>query len=363
MLDFANALYLGWRHPAHTLGGWAALTTGQPAWLAEVPGSRRLAAGLARLQGLPAATLCTSSLHLFWDLFGLLAHARCLILFDAACYPVLGWGVERAQGRGARVQRFAAHDAQALARHLQQARAQGWQAVIVSEGFTPALGRFAPLPQYAELAQQYGALLVLDDTQALGLFDAPQAGHPCGVGGGGSVSRFGLQDAPVLVGSSLAKAFGAPLAALAGARELIAEFDMRAATREHSSPPNQAAVNAALRALTLNGTEGEARRQRLWRNLAHWRQGVAQLGLESGGGLFPQQTLLGPWDWADLYRFLRRRGVRSLLRNAARGLSFILNADHEREQIAFVLQLIADWLQRQPSDVYGIERRDHAFSI
>ena len=48
------------------------MTQGRPAALEEAPGARALAAALAPLQGCQAATLLPSTLHLFWDMFGML---------------------------------------------------------------------------------------------------------------------------------------------------------------------------------------------------------------------------------------------------------------------------------------------------
>ena len=71
MLDFTSALYLGLRHPLGSSRPWAALSLGRPAALQPPPGAGALARELAALQGCEAATLLPSTLHLFWDLFGL----------------------------------------------------------------------------------------------------------------------------------------------------------------------------------------------------------------------------------------------------------------------------------------------------
>lgn len=48
------------------------------------------------MQGCEMATLSSSTLHLFWDLFGALARGRVAIYMDAGTYPIARWGVERA---------------------------------------------------------------------------------------------------------------------------------------------------------------------------------------------------------------------------------------------------------------------------
>src|SRR5262245_51588111 len=114
MLDFTSALYLGMRHGSRSLEPWDQLTTGRPAALVSPPGARQVSQALAVLQGCESGTLATSTLHLFWDLFGMLAGERVAIYPDAGIYPISQWGVERAAARGAPVRKFPHHDAEAL---------------------------------------------------------------------------------------------------------------------------------------------------------------------------------------------------------------------------------------------------------
>src|SRR5262245_64902371 len=101
VLDFTSALYLGLLHPSRVLRPWTQLTTGVPAALAPPPGAVAVTARLAALQGCERATLGTSTLHLFWDLFGLFPAREIAIYLDAGTYAIAGWGVERAAARGA----------------------------------------------------------------------------------------------------------------------------------------------------------------------------------------------------------------------------------------------------------------------
>jgi 8-amino-7-oxononanoate synthase len=73
MLDFTSALYLGLCHPSGTLRPWAQLTTGRPAALQEPPGTEGVTESLVHLLGCAGATLGTSTLHIFWDVFQVLA--------------------------------------------------------------------------------------------------------------------------------------------------------------------------------------------------------------------------------------------------------------------------------------------------
>ena len=251
MADFTTALYLGLRHPSASLPGWRALTLGKPAVLAEPRGALDVAAALAQLQGTAAATLLPSTLHLFWDLLRQLANqAHTALLLDAGAYPILHWAAEGAAAVGAQVRRFAHHDAAALAPLAAQAVRAGLRPVIVCDGFCTGCNRAAPLHAYARIAAASGGTLVLDDTQALGVLGhAPCNACPYGHGGGGSLRWQGLSADHVLVGASLAKGFGAPLAALSGDAALIERFRSASLTRLHCSPPSIAVVQAAHAAL------------------------------------------------------------------------------------------------------------------
>lgn len=304
MLDFTSSLYLGLRHPGH--GARPALSLGRPAALQEPPGAAAVARELAALQGAEAATLLPSTLHLFWDLLGLLARPGTVLCVEAGTYAVARWGVERAAARGATVRGFAAADADGLERLAEAAAGAGQRLLIVCDGVRPGRDHPSPIDRYAATAARHGGCLVLDDTQALGVL---------GREGGGTLRRFGLEDAPVLVGASLAKGFGVPVAALSGSRSMLRWFEALSQTRVHASPPSLPVIEAARHALALNRRFGDALRARLMRRVRQFRRRLAALRLRCCGGAFPVQSLapLPGIDMAALHAALLRRQVRAVL--------------------------------------------------
>ena len=340
MPDFTSALYLGLRHGHASLRPWRALTTGRPGALAEPPGAREAAAELAALMGCEAATLVPSTLHLFWDLFGVVAPGGASLHLDAGAYAVARWGAERARGRGVPVRAFRHHDAEALRRSLHRLP-RGARPVVVADGFCPGCGRAAPVPEYLAAVRERGGLLVLDDTQALGVLgEDPGPGAPYGRGGGGTLRRFGIAEAPdILVGASLAKGFGVPGAVLAGSRLQLAAFEARSQTRVHCSPPSLAVVAAAEAALRLNTARGDALRLGLARRVARFRRRLAAAGVRPRGGLFPVQTVgaLNGRPAEALHARLEAAGVRTVLL-AGRGgkealVGFLITAAHRPDDI------------------------------
>jgi 8-amino-7-oxononanoate synthase len=348
MLDFTSALYLGLLHPSESLGAWEALTLGRPAAVREPSEADAIAADLARLQGCEAAVLLPSTLHLFWDLFRVLGRGNAIILRDAGAYPIARWGTERVRSMGVPVRTFRHHDAVSLELLASHAARQNLRPIVLSDGYCPRCNAVAPIKAYAAIAQRGGGQLVIDDTQALGILgEAPAVGRPYGAGGGGSLCWSDTFGRHVVVGSSLAKAFGAPLAVLAGDRELIDRFRRDSETRVHCSPPPVAVLRAARRALEVNRSHGEALRRRLVHLVVRLRERLVQAGLTPAGELpFPVQTFGSRHQpAARLHERLRSAGViglqTSTCESSAAGLTFLVTARHRLADIEQVGRAVA----------------------
>jgi 8-amino-7-oxononanoate synthase len=352
VLDFTSSLYLGFDHRDCDATG-DPLTLGKPAALQEPPGAAVLGRRLAALIGCPAALLAPSTLHLFWDLCDWLGRKGVTFCADRGIYPVIRMGLERAEAKGAEVLWFAHHDPDSLGRQI--ARARG-RPVVVTDGFCPACGTPAPLGRYLAAARSYGGLLLLDDTQALGMLGGREKGSisPYGLGGGGSLPFHALQGDDIVIVSSLAKAFGAPLAALGSGIGLVDEFANASATRVHCSPPSTAAIRAAKRALVLNRVCGDALRLRLAGLVHSFRRSLARRGWQVDGAGFPVQTVGGP-GVADAHEALLRLGVQTVPQRA--GLSFVLTVRHTHsdiEQAARALHSIGPRLRGEEDEQFAI---------
>jgi 8-amino-7-oxononanoate synthase len=349
MLDFTSALYLGLRHGSATLGSWDALSLGRPALLEEPPGAESVSRQLAWLQGFEAATLLPSTLHLFRDLFRMLAGGKAAILADACAYPIARWGAAYSGAVEVPLLSFAHHDAGVLARMARHAAREGRRPIVLTDGYCPACGLAAPLTDYADTAARHGGCLVVDDTQALGILGAlPNAGAPYGWGGGGSARWHHAYGPHVVVGASLAKGFGAPLAVLSGVRSLIERFRKCSDTRVHCSPPSIVAIRAALHALDVNRRHGEMLRQRLSQLVLRLRGWAARAGLCPVGEVpFPMQSFQVKRAGGALriHEALLRMGVRTVVTLACDGpthrLTFLLTARHRFADVDFAGRMLA----------------------
>jgi 8-amino-7-oxononanoate synthase len=354
LLDFTSVLYLGMWHSSRSLKPWRRLTTGAPAALTPPPGSGAVAAALAELVGTAGAQLGTSTLHLFWDLFGILARREVSVFLDAGAYPIARWGLERVVARGVPVRAYRHHDAAALGAMLRVASRDGRLPIVVADGFCPGCGRFAPLAAYRELLRRRRGLVLLDDTQALGIFGEPDdgGGSPYGRGGGGVLRLSGERGDDLLVVSSLGKAFGAPIAFVGGSEEWMETIDKESAVRVHCSPPSAAAIHAAAHALALNRRDGDGARALLADRVRWLKQELAQAGLRSHGGLFPVQRVELPPDAEpqEVRDALARSGIQTVVlapRCDEHRLVFVLTARHRKEQITLAVRALAACLRHR----------------
>ena len=348
MADFTSALYLGIEHGSRQLAEWERLTLGKPAALEPPPGAAAVERKLAALVNCESALLAPSTLHVFWDLVAILSARGVRLFVDDGLYPIGRWGVERAVACGAVATWFRRHDVSALSAAI--ARAGHGVAVVVADGFCPACGVPAPLRAYLDCVAPRDGLVLLDDTQSLGIFgESPGRSGPYGSGGGGSLPAAGVRDRRVVVVSSLAKAFGAPLAMLAGPAAVVSAFENRGSTRVHCSPPSAAAIAAAANALAVNRRSGDALRATLAARVQRFRRGLGKLA--ASASLFPVQALRLPArvDPRKLYEGLGKRGVQTVLSRGDDGgrarVTFVLTARHRDSEIDQALASLVDTLR------------------
>jgi 8-amino-7-oxononanoate synthase len=345
--NFVGAGYLGLDH-----GAWlrrevarrsdVALTLSAPRALATHVDMAALEQALAALVAQPAALIGPSTLHLLVDVLRELALPRGTALFDARSYPLALSALATAHGLGARTLPFRHRDPGALGRAL--LRCRPGPRVVVCDGLV-APGDPTPLRQYARLCEAAGATLVVDDTQGVGLLGVrPHPGLPYGAGGGGTALHVSCRSRSLVVVASLAKAFGVPLAFVAGPRELVGRLAARADFMWTSSPPDLVSVRAALAALEVNATTGDALRQRLSRNVAEFRAGAKTVAR----GSFPVQSWYVACGQraAAAHRALLARGVWSILHcdppdaPGRAALRFVVTAAHSEPILARALDAI-----------------------
>src|SRR5262249_40201328 len=149
-------------------------------------------------------------------------------------------------------------DARALEARLAADRI-GRRPIVVADGVCPTCGDAAPLAAYLDVTERHGGIVLLDDTQALGVLGrGADRRRPFGEGGGGSLQHCGVSSPRVVLVASLAKALGVPVAVVSGARPFIERLNEMGEARVHCSPPSMADIRAGEHAIAVNEERGEA---------------------------------------------------------------------------------------------------------
>ena len=169
---------------------------------------------------------------------------------------------------GARFQRYQHNQLDDLQARLAASKGK---ALIVSDGVFSMDGDLALLPDLANLAEQHGAGLLIDDAHGFGVL---------GANGGGVVEHFGLsqQQVPILMGT-LGKAFGTFGAFIAGSDALIEYLIQKARTYVFTTAMPAAVAEATRVSLRLLRQEAW-RRQHLQALISRFRAGAEQQGLQ-----------------------------------------------------------------------------------
>ena len=166
--------------------------------------------------------------------------------------------------------RYANSDMDDLKAQLQAARDAGARHIMIAtDGVFSMDGYLARLPEITALAQEYGALVMVDDCHATGFMGPRGAGTP---------AHFGVE-VDILTGT-LGKALGGSIGGyIAGPQPVIDLLRQRARPYLFSNSLPPAIVAAGIEAIRLV-EEGDALRVQLFKNAAYWRAG--QLGRASG---------------------------------------------------------------------------------
>lgn len=161
--------------------------------------------------------------------------------------------------------------------------------LIVTDGVFSMDGDIAPLPELASLAEQYGAMLMVDDAHGTGVL---------GKTGRGTVEHFGLSGRVHIQMGTLGKAFGSYGAYAAGPSGLISLLVNRARSFIYSTALPPAVCAASLAALRIIEKEPE-RRARLWDIRARFVDGLQRFGINPNTSETPIVPLLiGPSEKA-----------------------------------------------------------------
>src|ERR1700674_3486820 len=177
--------------------------------------------------------------------------------------------------------RYRNNDLVDLEARLQEADAAGARfKLIATDGVFSMDGIIADLRSICALADRYGALVMVDDSHAVGFV---------GDGGRGTPEYCGVEDRVDIVTGTLGKALGGAAGGYTAGRQEIVEL-LRQRSRPYlfsnAVPPSIAA--ATIKTLELLGAEeGRMMRERVHRNAEHFREALTRLGFDLVPGHHP----------------------------------------------------------------------------
>ncbi len=173
---------------------------------------------------------------------------------------------------GAKVVVYRHVDMQHLADQLQEHRPVPGRKLIVTDGLFSMDGDLAPLPTIVELAEQAGAMVLVDEAHATGVF---------GEQGRGICEHFGVEERVTLRVGTLSKALGSAGGFVAGPAKLVEWLRNRARTYAFSTAMPEVLSAAVLAALEVVRTEPQ-RRVSLLQSAATLRSNLQRWGLDVG---------------------------------------------------------------------------------
>lgn len=181
--------------------------------------------------------------------------------------------------------RYANRDMAELEARLKEA-ADARYRLIVTDGVFSMDGYFAPLDEICALADRYDALVMVDDSHAVGFV---------GEGGRGTAARYGVEDRIDILTGTLGKALGGASGGyVAARREIVAVLKQRARPYLFSNSVAPAVAGASLAVLDILADSGELRAQ-LERNAARFRLGMTEAGFD----LLPGEHAIVPVMFGD----------------------------------------------------------------
>ena len=145
--------------------------------------------------------------------------------------------------------------------------------LLITDGVFSMDGDIGPLAELCDLAEKYGAIMMVDDAHASGVL---------GRNGRGTVDHFNVHGRVDIQVGTLSKAIGALGGYVCGTRDLIDFLYHRARPFLFSTshPPSVAATCIA----AFDVLEDEPERiEKLWENTRFWKRELGVLGFDIGG--------------------------------------------------------------------------------
>ena len=227
---------------------------------------------LATFLGMEDSILFSSCFDANGGLFETLLGAEDAIISDALNHASIIDGIRLCK---AQRYRYANNDMQELRARLQEARDKGARHILIAtDGVFSMDGVIANLQGICDLADEFDALVMVDDSHAVGFVGAT---------GRGTHEYCDVMDRVDILTGTLGKALGGASGGYVAAKKEVVEW-LRQRSRPYlfSNSLAPAIVAASLRVLDLL-SEGDGLRQRLWENARFFREKMTAAGFTLAG--------------------------------------------------------------------------------
>jgi glycine C-acetyltransferase len=235
---------------------------------------KQLEARLAGFVEMEDAVLYSSCFDANTGLFETLFDERDAIISDALNHASIIDGIRLCKARRLR---YANNDMDELEALLQQASDARFR-IIATDGVFSMDGVIANLPGICDLAERYKALVMVDDSHAVGFL---------GENGRGSVEHCGVEGRVDIITGTLGKALGGASGGYtAASREITNWLRQRSRPYLFSNTLAPMIAAATLHVLDLLENSGELRTA-LWENTKRFRSGMEKAGFNLAGAGHP----------------------------------------------------------------------------
>ncbi|MCY4441428.1 MAG: glycine C-acetyltransferase [Deltaproteobacteria bacterium] len=259
---------------------------------------KRLEERLSGFLGMEDTILFPSCFDANTGLFESLLDPEDAVISDALNHASIIDGVRLCKAQRFR---YANNDMAELEARLREAREARYR-LIATDGVFSMDGTIADLPGICDLAERYDAMVMVDDSHAVGFV---------GAGGRGTPEHRGVAGRVDILTGTLGKALGGAAGGYVSSRREIVEW-LRQRARPYLFSNTLAPVIAQTSLSALDLLTGSTElRDRLWRNAGHFRAEMTALGFELLPGEHPIVPLMlrDPKLAQAFADALRERGV------------------------------------------------------
>ncbi|MGQ4511369.1 glycine C-acetyltransferase [Streptomyces sp. DW26H14] len=228
---------------------------------------KELEARLSAFLGQEDTILYSSCFDANGGVFETLLDAQDAVISDALNHASIIDGIRLSK---ARRYRYANRDMAELEERLKEA-GDARRRLIVTDGVFSMDGYVAPLPEICDLAERYDAMVMVDDSHAVGFV---------GEGGRGTPELHGVMDRVDIITGTLGKALGGASGGYVAARaEIVALLRQRSRPYLFSNSLAPTIAAASLTVIDLLESAGELR-ERLRANTARFRRRMTEEGFD-----------------------------------------------------------------------------------